>query len=80
MLTQPKTLSEIKHDIGIGSGFTQRIYHGWPQLDQRLRLGANVESDLQCLPLERGRDWKYHVSEFRRRVHEHVGVGVEVQR
>ena len=50
------------------------------ELHQRLGLGADLEAEAQRLPLEAGGDRQHDVGELGRRVHEQVGVNVEIQR
>ena len=69
-----KTMS-VSERASPGGGTT-----GWPQLDQRLRLRADLEADLQRLALEGGGDRQHHVGQLGGGVHEQVGVGVEVER
>ena len=50
------------------------------ELHQRLGLGADLEAEAQRLPLEAGGDRQHDVGELGCRVHEQVGVNVEIQR
>ena len=71
---------EIEDDVGVRARLAGRRHDRRAKLDQRLRLLADLEADLQRLALEGGGDRQHHVGEFGGRVHEQIGVGVEFQR
>ncbi len=62
-----------------GRACAGRRNDGLAELHQRLGLGADLEAEAQRLPLEAGGDRQHDVGEFGRRVHEQVGVNVEIQ-
>ena len=47
LLAQAEPAGEIEDDVGVGAGLAERRDDRPAQLDQRLRLGADVEADLQ---------------------------------
>ena len=49
------------------------------ELDERLRLPADFEADLQCLGFERGGHRQHDVGKFGCRGHEQVGLDEEIQ-
>jgi hypothetical protein len=49
-------------------------------LHQRLRFGADFEPELQRLALEWRRHWQDDIGQLRGRVHEQIGMHVEVER
>ena len=57
-----------------------RLHHAPSQLHERLRRRAHLEPDLEALPLERARDGQHDVRQLGGRVHEQVGMDVEVER
>ena len=57
-----------------------RRHDGLAELDQRLRLRADLEADLQRLALEAGRDRQHDIGERGGGRHEQIGMGVEIQR
>ena len=77
---RPRRVASPKNKLRVGPSLATRCDHGSPQLNLGLRRQADFEPDLQRLALEGRRDWKYHIGQFRGRVHEEVGVGVELER
>ena len=71
---------EVEDDVGIRARLAGRRHDRRAQLDQRLRLRADLEADLQRLALEGRGDRQHHVGQLGGRVHEQIGMGVEVQR
>jgi hypothetical protein len=49
-------------------------------LHQRLRLLTHLEANLECLTFEGAGNRQHHVGQFGGRVHEEVGVDIEVER
>jgi hypothetical protein len=75
--TQPRR--KVEHDLQVRAGLAARRDERLPQLDERLRLLAVLEADLQGLGLERRRHGQHDVGELGRRGHEQVGLDEEVQ-
>ena len=80
MLAQSKPDREIEDDVGVGPGRAGRRRDRLAELHQRLGLGADLEAKAQRLPLEAGGDRQHNVGELGCRVHEQIGVNVEIQR
>ena len=73
-----KLVAQLQHPH-IVPVFTAGGDDGLTQLDQRLRLRAHLEADSEGLGLERAGDWKHDIGQLGGRVHEQIGVDVEVQ-
>ena len=71
---------EVEDDVGIRARFAGRRHDRRAKLDQRLRLLADLEADLQPLALEGRGDRQHHIGQLGGGVHEQVGMRVEVQR
>ena len=56
LLGEAEAGGEIEDDFGIGARVAGRRHDRRAKLDQRLRFCADVEADLQRLPLEGRRD------------------------
>ena len=80
MLPKPEPGREVEDDVGIGPRRPGRRHDRLAELHQGLGLGTDLEPEAQRLALEAGGDRQHDVGEFRGRVHEQVGVHVEVQR
>src|SRR5215472_7311154 len=50
--TEAEPLGQTEDDVGVGTRLAARWHDGWTKLDQRLRLRADVEANLQGLALE----------------------------
>ena len=59
---------------------TARWHDRRAQLDQRLCLLADLETDLQSLTLEGGGNRQHDIGHLGRRVHEQIRMGVDIQR
>ena len=70
---------EVEHDRQVRAGLAARRDERLSQLDERLRLLAVLEADLQCLGFERRRHGQHNVGEFGGRGHEQVSLDEKVQ-
>jgi len=77
---QPKPPGEVEDDVGIRARFAGRRHDRRAKLDQRLRLGTDLETDLQALALESRGDRQHHVGQFCGGVHEQIGMRIKFQR
>ncbi len=78
-IAETETAREVEHDFRIRAaspGRNDRL----PELNPRLRFGADFEADLQCLVLERRGGRQDDVRQLGRGIHEQVGMRVEFQR
>jgi hypothetical protein len=55
LLAEAEPDSQVKYDVCVRARFAERRDDGPSELHERLRLGADVEPDLQRLALERRR-------------------------
>src|SRR5712691_13137365 len=78
--TQTKAARQVEDDLGIGTGLPTRLDHPRPQLHQRLRLRTHLEANLERLALEGAGNREHDVGQLGCRVHEQVGMDVEVER
>jgi hypothetical protein len=80
MLAKTETRSKTQDNIGIGPGLAGWRHDGLPKLNVRLRFCADFESDLERFAFEAGRHRQHDIRKRRRRRHEQIGMGVEIER
>src|SRR5580704_13775686 len=76
---EAEAAGEIEDAVGIGARLSRRRDDCLTELDQRLRVCADLEADLERLPFESGGDGQHHVGEFGGWGHEQISLGVELQ-
>src|SRR5438874_1974485 len=79
MLAKTETRGKTQDNIGIGAGLAGRRDDGLPKLNARLRLWTDFESDLESFAFEAGRHRQHDIRKRRRRRHEQIGMGVEIE-
>ena len=80
MLAEAKAHCEAKDDICVGTCLAGRLNDRLPKLNVRLRVCADLESDLERLAFEAGRHGQHDIRKRCRRRHEQIGMGVEIER
>jgi hypothetical protein len=70
LLGETETGSKVEDDVGIRTGVARRRDDRRAQLDQRLRLLADLETNFERLPLKGRRNRQDHIGELGGRVHE----------
>src|SRR5262249_58197598 len=78
MLTEAKARGEAEDDIGVGTCLTRRLNNRLPKLNARLRLRADVKSDLESLAFEARRDGYYNIRKRGRGRHEQISMGIVI--
>src|SRR5262249_19835810 len=79
VLATSKALSQGENEIRVRPRLAPWRNDARAQLHERLRLGADLEADLEGLALEGGRDRQHDLGRCGGRRHEQVGVRIEVQ-
>ena len=80
MLAKAKTRGEAEDEIGIGPCLAGRRNDRLPKLNVRLCFFADFKSDLESFAFEAGRHRQHDIRKRRRRRHEQIGMGVEIER
>ena len=80
VVAETEAARQVEDDLRVGAGLAAGRDHRPSQLDERLRLRARLEADLERLPLEGGGDGQDDVGQLGGGVHEEVGVDIEVER
>jgi hypothetical protein len=79
VLRETEPGGKVEDDVGIGTSLAWRRRDRRTQLDQELRLGADLEAHLERLALEARRDGQHDIGQLRCGIHEQVGMGVKFQ-
>src|SRR5436305_6003459 len=79
LLAKSETRSEAEDDVGVGPCLAGRGNDRLSKLDARLRCCADLESELERFAFEAGRHRQHDIGERRRRRHEQIGVGTEIE-
>src|SRR5215468_1879204 len=80
VLAQAEPLRQVKDEVDVGSRFARWRHDRLAPLHEGLCLSTDLISDLQGFTLEARGYRENNVCHCRRRCHEQVGMGVELQR
>ena len=80
MLAKAETRSEVEDEIGVTPCLAGRGNDRLPKLNVRLRIFADLKSDLQSFAFEAGRHRQHDIRKRGRGRHEQIGMGVKIER